>query len=82
MMASGLRQAPAPQAPPPAPPLATVDVLVAKTDLNIGQTVNEKDVGWQMWPAAAAGNFIKKTDRPDAIEGICRRDRALTRRRR
>jgi pilus assembly protein CpaB len=67
MMASGLRQ-PAPQAPPPAPPLATVDVLVAKTDLSIGQTVNEKDVGWQVWPAAAAGNFIKKTDRPDAIK--------------
>ncbi|HEY1746515.1 MAG TPA: Flp pilus assembly protein CpaB [Xanthobacteraceae bacterium] len=68
MMASGLRQAPAPAAPPPAPPLATVDVLVAKTDLSIGQTVTDKDVGWQMWPATAAGNFIKKTDRPDALK--------------
>jgi pilus assembly protein CpaB len=67
MMASGLRQQ-APPAPPAAPPLATVDVLVAKTDLGIGQTVSEKDVGWQTWPAASAGNFIKKTDRPNAIK--------------
>ena len=68
MMASGLRQPPAPAVPPPAPPMATVDVLVAKADLNIGQTVSEKDVGWQMWPAASAGNFIKKADRPDAMK--------------
>jgi pilus assembly protein CpaB len=68
MMASGLRQTQAPQAPAPAPPLATVDVLVAKTDLNIGQTVSEKDIVWQSWPAASAKNFIKKTDRPDAMK--------------
>jgi len=68
MLASGLRQPQAPQAPPPAPPLATVEVLIAKNDLNIGQTVSEKDVAWQTWPAASAGNFIKKTDRPDAIK--------------
>jgi pilus assembly protein CpaB len=67
-MASGLRQAPAPAAAPPPPPLATVDVLVAKTDLNIGQTVAEKDLAWQMWPAASGGSFIKKTDRPDAMK--------------
>ena len=30
--------------------------------------IAEGDVGWQTWPAAAANaNFIKKTDRPDAI---------------
>ena len=68
MLASGLRQPSAPPAPPPAPPLATVDVLVAKADLNIGQTVSDKDIGWQMWPAASAGNFIKKADRPDAMK--------------
>src|SRR6202453_4841174 len=68
MLASGLRQPQAPPAPPPAPPLATVDVLVAKADLNIGQTVNDKDMGWQLWPAASAGNFIKKADRPDAMK--------------
>jgi len=68
ILASGLRQPSAPPASPPAPPLATVDVLVAKTDLNIGQKVSGKDIAWQTWPAASAGSFIKKTDRPDAIK--------------
>jgi pilus assembly protein CpaB len=67
ILASGSRQPEAPPAPPP-PSLATTDVLVAKTDLNVGQLVGEKDIDWQTWPAAAAGNFIKKTDRPDAIK--------------
>ncbi len=66
-LASGNRQPEAPKAPPP-PPLATVDVLIAKYDLGVGQVVGDKDVGWQTWPAASAGNFIKKTDRPDAIK--------------
>ncbi len=69
MLASGSRQPEAPKAPPPPPPLATVEVLVAKTDLGIGQIVGAADVGWQTWPAASANSsFIKKTDRPDAIK--------------
>jgi pilus assembly protein CpaB len=68
MLARGGRQPEPPPAPAP-PPLATVDVLVAKADLGIGQVVGGQDVGWQTWPAASAGsNFIKKTDRPDAIK--------------
>jgi pilus assembly protein CpaB len=68
-LASGSRQAEAPKAEPPPPPLATVDVLVAKSDLDTGQIVSDKDVGWQTWPAASAGaNFVKKSDRPDAIK--------------
>ena len=56
-------------APPPPPPLATVEVLVAKTDLGVGQTVGGGDIGWQTWPAASANaSFIKKTDRPDAVQ--------------
>jgi pilus assembly protein CpaB len=69
MLAAGLRQPEAPKAEPPPPPLATVDVLVAKTDLNTGQVVGAGDIGWQTWPAASANAiFIKKTDRPDAIK--------------
>jgi pilus assembly protein CpaB len=69
MLASGNRQTEAPKAPPPPPPLATVDVLVAKNDLRVGQVVSDHDVGWQTWPAASAGsNFVRKTDRPDAIK--------------
>jgi len=61
------------KAPPPppvaaAPPLETVDVLVAKSDLTRGQVIQSQDVGWQSWPKDAANaNFIKKPDRPDAI---------------
>ncbi len=69
MLASGNRTPEAPKAPEPPPPLATVDVLVAKTDLGTGQVVAEGDVGWQTWPAASAtSSFIRKTDRPEAIK--------------
>jgi pilus assembly protein CpaB len=69
MLASGNRTPEAPKVAEPPPPLATVDVLVAKTDLGTGQVVAEGDVGWQTWPAASAtSSFIRKTDRPDAIK--------------
>ncbi len=61
------------KAPPPppvaaAPPLETVEVLVAKSDLSRGQVIENQDVGWQIWPKAAANaSFIKKSERPDAI---------------
>src|SRR5665811_540374 len=51
--------------------IATVDVLVAKSDIGMGQTVSPVDVQWQEWPAnAATGNFIRKSDRPNAIETL------------
>ena len=61
-LASGTR-APEPPKPAPAPPpLATVEVLVAKSDLGVGQVVGDRDVGWQTWPADAANSsFIKKS---------------------
>jgi pilus assembly protein CpaB len=47
----------------------TVDILVAKSDIGLGQPVSAGDLSWQPWPASAAtGNFIRKTDRPDAIQ--------------
>ena len=52
-----------------APKIATVDVLVAKADIGMGQTVSPADMQWQAWPASAAtGNFIRKNDQPNAIE--------------
>jgi pilus assembly protein CpaB len=60
--------------PPPPPPVPVVqiqmvDVLVAKSDLSRGQVIANQDIGWQTWPAEAANsNFIKKSDRPDAID--------------
>jgi pilus assembly protein CpaB len=68
-LASGHHEtAPPPPAPAP-PPLETVDILVAKNDLSRGQVIADGDVGWQTWPAAAANpSFIRKPDRPDAIQ--------------
>src|SRR5438105_13874596 len=49
------------------PQLPTVDVLVAKADIGLGQTVGPDDMQWQTWPAAtASNNFIRRGDRPDA----------------
>jgi len=51
--------------------LPTVDVLVAKSDIGLGQLVGVDDVQWQTWPAAtASNNFIRRTDRPDATTQI------------
>ena len=34
------------------PALPTVDVLVAKADIGLGQAVGPDDMQWQTWPAA------------------------------
>jgi pilus assembly protein CpaB len=54
-----------------APAVATVDVLVAKSDISTGERVTPQDIQWQAWPASAStGNFIRKSNRPDAIEKL------------
>src|SRR5665213_1148385 len=68
-LASGSDNKPAPAAP--AAQLQTVDVLVAKSDIGLGQTVKPEDLQWQSWPAATASStFIRRTDRPDATTQI------------
>jgi len=61
-------------APPPAAPSAqidTVDVLVAKADIPLGQSVSGQDMQWQLWPVQAASPvFIRKSDKPNAIEDL------------
>jgi pilus assembly protein CpaB len=57
--------------PPPVAQLQTVDVLVAKSDIGLGQAVTPEDVQWQTWPAATASNsFIRRNERPDATTQI------------
>jgi pilus assembly protein CpaB len=60
--------------PPPSEPVVqmqTVDVLVAKSDIGLGQGVGAEDVQWQTWPAAtASNNFIRRNERPDATTQI------------
>ena len=64
-LASGTDNKPAPAAP--VVQLQTVDVLVAKADIGLGQSVKAEDLQWQTWPAASASTtFIKRGDRPDA----------------
>jgi pilus assembly protein CpaB len=49
----------------------TVDILVAKADIPMGQSISPGEVVWQAWPATTAtGNFIRKNDRPSAIEDL------------
>jgi pilus assembly protein CpaB len=60
--------------PAPVEPVAqlqTVDVLVARADIGLGQTVKPEDMQWQSWPAATASNtFIRRNERPDASTQI------------
>jgi pilus assembly protein CpaB len=49
----------------------TVDVLVAKSDIPMGQTMSPGEMQWEAWPASASsGNFIRKNNRPQAIEDL------------
>jgi Flp pilus assembly protein CpaB len=51
--------------------LQTVDVLVARSDIGLGQSVTSENLQWQTWPAAtASNNFIRRSERPDATNQI------------
>ena len=52
-LASG-SDAPKQAAVEPVAQLPTVDVLVAKSDIALGQSVGPDDVQWQTWPSATA----------------------------
>src|SRR5258708_37541181 len=68
-LASGSDDKPQPAAPQAQ--LQTVDVLVAKADIGLGQTVTPEDMIWQTWPAGSASNtFIRRNERPDATTQV------------
>ena len=51
--------------------LPTVDILVAKADIELGQSVKQDDLQWQSWPAAtASNNFIRRDSKPEAIKDV------------
>ena len=69
-LASGTDTKPAAPAQPVAQ-LETVDVLVAKSDIGLGQTTKPEDLQWQTWPkSTASGTFIQRSQRPDAINQL------------
>jgi len=68
-LVSGTDNKPAPVQP--VAQLPTVEVLVAKSEIALGQTVKPEDMQWQTWPAStASSSFIRRSDRPDATTQI------------
>lgn len=68
-LASGSSEQPAPAQP--VAQLQTVDILVAKSDIGLGQSVKPDDMQWQTWPAAtASSSLISRASRADAIKEI------------
>jgi pilus assembly protein CpaB len=55
-------------APPPVAQIPTVDILVAKSDIGLGQSVKPDDLQWQAWPQATSGNFISRASKADAVK--------------
>jgi pilus assembly protein CpaB len=51
--------------------MQTVDILIAKADIGLGQSVKPSDIDWQAWPASSAGgNLISRASRAEAIKEI------------
>ena len=56
---------------PPVVQLPTVEVLVAKTDIGLGQALKPEDVQWQRWPAETASTaFLRQDTNPDAMKDV------------
>ena len=55
--------------PPPAEPqIATVEILVAKTDIDAGSKVTPERVQWHAWPAAAVSpEYFPKAENQSAV---------------
>jgi pilus assembly protein CpaB len=65
-LASG--SAPKPAQVATSPQMKTTDVLVAKSDIGLGQSVKADDFEWQSWPAStASASFIRHDDRANAV---------------
>jgi pilus assembly protein CpaB len=55
----------------PVAQLPTVEILVAKSDIGLGQPVKPEDLQWQTWPASAASsNLVNRAGRAEAIKEI------------
>src|SRR5207344_326759 len=54
----------------PVAQLPTVEILVAKSDIGLGQPVKPEDLQWQTWPASAANNLVNRASRAEAIKEI------------
>jgi pilus assembly protein CpaB len=61
-----------PSVPAPVAQIETADVLVAGSEIGLGNKILAHDLRWQTWPAAAAGGagFVRRSERPDAIDQL------------
>ena len=51
--------------------MPTIEILVAKSDIGLGQSVKPDDLQWQSWPAAtASNNFIRRAGKAEATTEI------------
>ncbi|HLL26718.1 MAG TPA: Flp pilus assembly protein CpaB [Xanthobacteraceae bacterium] len=68
-MLSGRETPPAPQITVVQPATDTVDILVARSDIQLGTALKPDDLAWQAWPVSAASpQFVRKSARPGALE--------------
>ena len=61
--------APKPEAQPVAQ-LPTTEILVARSDIGLGQSVKADDLQWQTWPASTASNSFIRRDNDDSIKSV------------
>ena len=47
--------------------LQTMDVLVAKSDIGVGQAVAPENLQWQTWPAATDHQALKRGDSVNVV---------------
>lgn len=56
-------------AEPVVPAIETDEVLVALRDIPLGNTLSADSLSWRPWPSSGvAGNYVTRTEFPDAIE--------------
>jgi pilus assembly protein CpaB len=68
---AGRSEPPPPATPTPVAQFDTSDVLVASGDIGLGHAISPQELRWQAWPSEAINdNFIRRTNRPDAIEQV------------
>jgi pilus assembly protein CpaB len=61
--------APRPE-PQPVAQLSTTEILVAKSDIGLGQSVKADDLQWQTWPASAASNSFIRRNNDDSMKSV------------
>lgn len=55
----------------PAPPPPMQEVLVATTDVGVGQTLTKENMRWQSWPEGMVNpTYVTRSSQPDALDNL------------